>query len=112
MYDFHYNVIKKDFGNKAHLLFTDTDSLCYEVETEDFYQYCYDNRRLFDLSDIKGNFQDNSNKKVIGKFKLEIESKTSEFKIAELVGLRSKMYAIKYEMIKNLKKQRVLLKKI
>ena len=97
MYDFHYNVIKKDFGNKAQLLFTDTDSLCYEVETEDFYQYSYDNRHLFDLSDIKGKFQDNSNKKVIGKFKLEIESKTSEYKIAEFVGLRSKMYAIKYE---------------
>lgn len=34
-YDFHYNIIKKMYGDKARLLFTDTDSLCYEITTED-----------------------------------------------------------------------------
>ena len=29
--------MKRRYGNKAHLLFTDTDSLMYEVETEDIY---------------------------------------------------------------------------
>ncbi len=38
MYDFHYDYVKKDYGQKAKLLFTDTDSLCYEIETEDFYK--------------------------------------------------------------------------
>ena len=38
MYDFHYNYIKPKYDNKAKLVFTDTDSLAYEIETEDFYK--------------------------------------------------------------------------
>ena len=37
MFDFHYNYIEKKYGKKAELWFTDTDSLMYEIETEDFY---------------------------------------------------------------------------
>ena len=36
MYDFHYNFIKKIVD--AELLFTDTDSLTYEIKSENVYE--------------------------------------------------------------------------
>ena len=38
MYDFHYNTIKKQYGDRSKLLFTDTDSLTYEIKTDDIYE--------------------------------------------------------------------------
>ena len=38
MYRFHYEVIKKRYGDRAKLLFTDTDSLTYHIETPDIYE--------------------------------------------------------------------------
>ena len=37
MFDFHYNYIRNKYENKAELLFTDTDSLMYLIQTDDFY---------------------------------------------------------------------------
>ena len=48
MYDFHYNYIKKKYINKAKLLFTDTDSLRYEIETEDAYEDFWSDKDKFD----------------------------------------------------------------
>ena len=36
MYDFHYNTMKQIYEDRAKLLFTYTDSLIFEIETEDF----------------------------------------------------------------------------
>ena len=53
MYKFHYNYIKPKYGEKAKLLFTDTDSLAYEIETEDFYKdISPDVRKMFDTSNF------------------------------------------------------------
>src|SRR5271163_3631089 len=51
MYEFHYNKILPLFGKKAKLLFTDTDSLCYEIQTEDVYADMGQNLDWFDTSD-------------------------------------------------------------
>ncbi len=38
MYKFHYEYVKPKWENRAELLFTDTDSLCYKLKTNDFYK--------------------------------------------------------------------------
>ena len=91
MYKFHYEYIKKNYGNKAKLLFTDTDSLTYEIEAKDVYQDFWNDKHKFDNSDYPKDspYYDKTNKKVIGKFKDE----AAGIPIYEFVGLRSKMYS-------------------
>ena len=91
MYDFHYNYIKNKYGDKSKLLFTDTDSLTYEIEAEDVYQNFWNDKDKFDNSDYPESspYFDKTNKKVIGKFKDE----AAGIPIVEFVGLRSKMYS-------------------
>ncbi|XP_068720593.1 uncharacterized protein [Montipora capricornis] len=91
MYDFHYNYIKQKYGSEAKLLFTDTDSLTYEIEADDVYQDFWNDKDKFDNSDYPQDSQyfNTSNKKVIGKFKDE----AAGIPITEFVGLRSKMYS-------------------
>ena len=91
MYDFHYNYIKDKYGDKAKLLFTDTDSLMYEVQTDDVYKDLFVDKEKFDNSDYPKDspFYFGDNKKVIGKFKDE----AAGIPITEFVGLKSKMYS-------------------
>ncbi|XP_022805804.1 uncharacterized protein LOC111342944 [Stylophora pistillata] len=96
MYDFHYNYIKANYGDRAKLLMTDTDSLCYEIQTDDFYQDIKsDVHNLFDTSnfpkDHPSGIPTGVNKKVIGMFKDEAGGKIIE----EFVGLRAKLYSYK-----------------
>ena len=96
MYDFHYKYIKLMYKDKAKLLFTDTDSLMYEIETEDFYKdISGDVKDRFDTSDYPENHPSGIptgiNKKVLGMFKDEATGKI----IKEFVGLRAKLYSYK-----------------
>ena len=73
MYDFHYNYIKLKYGDNAKLLFTDTDSLMYEIQTSDFYQDInIDVKTRFDTSDYppdhSSGIPSGFNKKVLGMF--------------------------------------------
>ena len=99
MFDFHYNYVRKKYEDKAELLFTDTDSLMYLIQTEDFYKDINkDIKKKFDTSDYPENSHPSGiktgvNKKVIGKFKDEAAGK----QITHSVGLRPKLYTYKIE---------------
>ena len=115
MYYFHYNYINEKYGDRAKLLFTDTDSLTYEIEAEDENKDFWNDKDTFDNSDYPENspYYCNANKKVIGKFKDE----ACGVSITKFVGLKSKMYSyiksnekggktakgIKKSVIKNIK---------
>ena len=90
MYDFCYSFIKKHFHGE--LLFTGTESLTYEIKSEDVYEEFFKHKHLFDFSNYPkdSSFFDLTNKKVIGKMKDE-----SEVKIIDgFVELKSKMYSM------------------
>ena len=50
MCEFHYNYIKNICNNKSKLLFTDTDSLMYEIKTDNFYEDFSSNKEMFGFS--------------------------------------------------------------
>ena len=100
MYDFVYNYIKPMYGPRAKLLMTDTDSLIYEIKTNNFYKdISEDVESKFDTSEFDKDhpaikdfgFKVGKNKKVIGMFKDETGGK----QIIEFIGLRSKLYSYK-----------------
>ena len=52
MYDFYYNQLKKkQYGEHCQLLYTDTDSLLLEIQTEDVYKDMGASAGLYDTSD-------------------------------------------------------------
>ena len=93
MYDFHYNYIKKIYGNQAKLLDIDTDGVKYHIKTEDVYKDMNKNINVFDTSnypvDHPSGIKSGVNKKVPGKFKDEMGGEI----IKEYAGVRSKLYS-------------------
>ena len=96
MYDFHYDYVKPKYRDKAQLMLTDTDSLCYELWTDDVYQdISPDVESMFDTSNFPkehpSGIPTGKNKKVIGFFKEE----NGGLILEEFCGLRPKCYATK-----------------
>ena len=110
MYEFHYEYIRPKYGNKAKLLLTDTDSLMYEIQTEDFYlDISPDVSLMFDTSNYPkehaSGIERGVNKKVIGMMKDEAGGEI----ITKFVGLRAKNYSFvldgeEYKKCKGIKK--------
>ena len=91
MYQFHHDYVLKTFKS-AKLLFTDTDSLVYEINGDNVYEQCFKDKNLFGFSGYPKDsvYYDISNKKVLGKMKDEFNGT----KISEFIGLKSKIYSL------------------
>ena len=94
MYEFWYDYIKPNYGDRAKLCYTDTDSFIIYIKTEDFFEdISNDVERWFDTSNYDKNDKRplpiGKNKKVPGLFKDELGGKI----ITEVVALRPKAYA-------------------
>ena len=89
MYDFYYNHLKARHGPRCDLIYTDTDSLLLDIQTEDVYRDMKEHSWLYDTSNyLKDHpLYDDRNKKVLGKMKDECGGELIE----EVVALRLKM---------------------
>lgn len=99
MYNFHYNIMKKKYGENIRVLGTDTDSLIYYIKTDDIDKEIIEMEEHFDNSNYpKDHICFNStNEKVIGKFKNESPAK----EIVEFAGPNPKVYSMKiYNQLK------------
>ena len=72
MYDFYYNLLKKKYGSDCNLLYTDTDSLLLQIQTEDVYKDMARYSHLYDASNYpkKHLLYSDVNEKVLGKMKM------------------------------------------
>jgi hypothetical protein len=91
MYQFHYDIMVPKFQD-LQLMYMDTDSFVYQIHTEDLFADLLQMAHHMDTSDYPKDHPNYSitNKKVLGKFKDEVNGKI----ISRFVALRSKMYAI------------------
>ncbi len=93
MMEFHYEVIQENFKGKANLIYSDTDSLVYNIEHPDIYEWIRNNPSHFDLSDsLRPDLKSDENKKKLGKFKDELNSLV----MSEFISLNPKVYSFNY----------------
>lgn len=51
LYDWYYNVLKKKYDENCTLLYTDTDSLLVDINTQDAYKDMAKMKQHYDFSD-------------------------------------------------------------
>jgi len=92
MYKFYYDHLKVKYPDRCSLLFTDTDSLCCEIHTDDLYSDMGASLDHYDTSNFAQDHPQYSttNRRVLGKF----NSETGSDAPSEFVGLRAKMYSL------------------
>ena len=111
MYEFHYDYMVPKYGlEKLKLCYMDTDSLVYDIKTEDFYEDIADDvEARFDTSGYsKTDFRPlpiSLNKKVIGLMKDELGGKI----MTDFVALRPKLYS--YKKLDGLEDKKCVVKK-
>ncbi|XP_060860289.1 uncharacterized protein LOC132937483 [Metopolophium dirhodum] len=96
MYDYHYSVMQKYYGDNIKLMYTDTDSLVYFIQTDDFYDDLVKNTHLLDRMDTANLPRDHpcyiaERKKVPGLFSDELDGRI----MTAFCALRAKSYAYK-----------------
>ena len=103
MYNFYYKIMKEQYGENIKLLFSDTDSICFEVKTNDLYEDMKNNKDLYDFSGYPKThfYMMKQIKKRVGVMKDE----TKSYPIQEFIGLRPKLYSFK-TYVKNEKKEK------
>lgn len=95
MLRFHYDTIKRIYGERACLMYTDTDSFVYDIETIDIFDDLLSFSSEMDLSCYPKSSKSYKfeNEKVIGKMKDEYPNNM----ISEFVCLKAKCYSLKLE---------------
>ena len=90
IYNFHYNFMIRKFNTR--LLFTDTDSLCYELHEKNSYKKVQKYKELFELSNfpVSSKYYCCDNDKLVDK----MNDKYSGKSILKFIGLKSKVYSI------------------
>ena len=91
MYEFNYDTIRNKYGNNWRLLFTVTDSLMYEIKTENVCEDFSKDIEMFDFSNysVKSKYYDNLKNLVVRKMKDE----TTGIAIEKFVALKPKIYS-------------------
>jgi hypothetical protein len=109
IYSFHYDIMKQKYGDKISILYSDTDSLIYEIITKIFFtDLKNDLLTYFDTSNYPKdhNFFSNDHKNQPGYFKDELKGVI----LKEFISLRPKLYAYKTVNDKEIKKAKVVKK--